>query len=113
MAHRHAFVCPPVLGAPPVIHTGRCCCTESLQPWESEALRHLRQKLRSLQCGGSKTLMPIGTLAPAVMRCAHNQAPAALQIFTRRWRKGIWDLRAIVDSGGMPSSHSALCSVRD
>ncbi len=35
-----------------------------------------------------------------------------LQIFTKRWRKGVWDLKAIVDSGGMPSSHSALCSVR-
>ena len=34
-----------------------------------------------------------------------------LQIFTKRWRKGVWDLKAIVDSGGMPSSHSALCSV--
>ena len=36
----------------------------------------------------------------------------AMQIFTKRWRKGVWDLKAIVDSGGMPSSHSALCSVR-
>ena len=35
-----------------------------------------------------------------------------LQIFTKRWRKGVWDLKAVVDSGGMPSSHSALCSVR-
>ncbi|KAL3149064.1 prolyl aminopeptidase [Trebouxia sp. C0010 RCD-2024] len=32
------------------------------------------------------------------------------KIFTKRWRKGVWDLKAIVDSGGMPSSHSALCS---
>jgi hypothetical protein len=36
---------------------------------------------------------------------------AALQIFTRRFKTGKWDVRAIVDSGGMPSSHSALCSV--
>ncbi|KAL0035097.1 hypothetical protein WJX79_000219 [Trebouxia sp. C0005] len=32
------------------------------------------------------------------------------KIFTKRWRKGVWDLKAIIDSGGMPSSHSALCS---
>lgn len=31
-----------------------------------------------------------------------------LKIFTRRARKGVWDVRAMVDSGGMPSSHSAL-----
>lgn len=37
--------------------------------------------------------------------------PLKLQIFSKRWRKGVWDLKAIVDSGGMPSSHSALCSV--
>jgi acid phosphatase family membrane protein YuiD len=35
-----------------------------------------------------------------------------LQIFTKRVKKGVWDIRAIVDSGGMPSSHSALCAVR-
>ena len=34
-----------------------------------------------------------------------------LQIFTKRLKKGVWDIRAIVDSGGMPSSHSALCAV--
>ena len=34
-----------------------------------------------------------------------------LQIFTKRIKKGVWDIRAIVDSGGMPSSHSALCAV--
>ncbi|KAI8470280.1 MAG: divergent PAP2 family-domain-containing protein [Monoraphidium minutum] len=33
-----------------------------------------------------------------------------LKIFTKRLKKGVWDLRAIVDSGGMPSSHSALCA---
>jgi acid phosphatase family membrane protein YuiD len=33
------------------------------------------------------------------------------QIFTKYLKKGVWDLRAIVDSGGMPSSHSALCAV--
>jgi acid phosphatase family membrane protein YuiD len=35
-----------------------------------------------------------------------------MQIFTKKMKQGIWDLRAIVDSGGMPSSHSALCTVR-
>lgn len=35
-----------------------------------------------------------------------------MQIFTRRIKQGRWDIRAIVDSGGMPSSHSALCTVR-
>lgn len=33
-----------------------------------------------------------------------------LKIFTKRLKKGVWDVRAIVDSGGMPSSHSALCA---
>ena len=33
------------------------------------------------------------------------------QIFTHRARKGKWRLKAFVDSGGMPSSHSSLCSV--
>ena len=31
-----------------------------------------------------------------------------LQVFTKRAKKGVWDLSALVDSGGMPSSHSAL-----
>ena len=30
------------------------------------------------------------------------------QVFTKRAKKGVWDLSALVDSGGMPSSHSAL-----
>lgn len=34
-----------------------------------------------------------------------------LQIFTKRIKQGVWDIRAVVDSGGMPSSHSALCTV--
>ena len=33
-----------------------------------------------------------------------------LKIFTKRYKTGVWDPRAFVDSGGMPSSHSALCS---
>lgn len=37
-------------------------------------------------------------------------AAQLLKIFTKRARKGVWDVRAIVDSGGMPSSHSALCA---
>lgn len=32
------------------------------------------------------------------------------KIFTKRWKAGVWDFRAFVDSGGMPSSHSSLCS---
>lgn len=32
-----------------------------------------------------------------------------LKIFTTRYKTGVWDLRALVASGGMPSSHSALC----
>lgn len=35
-----------------------------------------------------------------------------MQIFTKRYKKGVWDLKAFVDSGGMPSSHSSLCAVR-
>lgn len=54
-----------------------------------------------------------GTAVAAVAHVALVHIPCAmLQIFTKRWRKGVWDLKAIVDSGGMPSSHSALCSVR-
>jgi acid phosphatase family membrane protein YuiD len=37
----------------------------------------------------------------------------ALQIFTHRIKKGVWDLKAIVASGGMPSSHSALVAVSE
>jgi hypothetical protein len=33
-----------------------------------------------------------------------------LKIFTKRYKQGVWDARAFLDSGGMPSSHSALCS---
>ncbi|CAK0779515.1 hypothetical protein CVIRNUC_004791 [Coccomyxa viridis] len=33
-----------------------------------------------------------------------------LKIFTKKIKQGVWDIRAIVDSGGMPSSHSALCT---
>ena len=33
-----------------------------------------------------------------------------LKIFTKRYKTGVWDARAFFDSGGMPSSHSALCS---
>ncbi len=34
-----------------------------------------------------------------------------LQIFTKRIKEGVWDVTAVVDSGGMPSSHSSLCMV--
>lgn len=33
-----------------------------------------------------------------------------MKIFTKRVKEGVWDVTAIVDSGGMPSSHSALCA---
>ena len=33
------------------------------------------------------------------------------QIFTKKVKKGVWDIKAVVDSGGMPSSHSSLCMV--
>lgn len=36
-----------------------------------------------------------------------------VQIFTHRIKKGVWDLKAIVASGGMPSSHSALVAVSE
>jgi len=32
------------------------------------------------------------------------------KIFTHRYKKGVWDLKAIVSPGGMPSSHSSLCA---
>jgi len=32
------------------------------------------------------------------------------KIFTTRYKTGIWDIRALYQSGGMPSSHSSLCS---
>ena len=31
-----------------------------------------------------------------------------LKVFTARYKRGTWDLRALADSGGMPSSHTAL-----
>lgn len=33
-----------------------------------------------------------------------------LKIFTKAYKTGVWDVRTMFDSGGMPSSHSALCS---
>lgn len=33
-----------------------------------------------------------------------------LKIFTKRYKRGVWDARAFFESGGMPSSHSALCT---
>lgn len=33
-----------------------------------------------------------------------------LKIFTKRFKKGVWDLGAMMESGGMPSSHSSLCA---
>ena len=33
-----------------------------------------------------------------------------LKIFTKWYKTGVFSLRAFVDSGGMPSSHSSLCS---
>ncbi|GFR43856.1 hypothetical protein Agub_g4982 [Astrephomene gubernaculifera] len=33
-----------------------------------------------------------------------------LKIFTKRFKKGVWDLGAVLESGGMPSSHSSLCA---
>ncbi|MEW5299418.1 MAG: hypothetical protein WDW38_004564 [Sanguina aurantia] len=36
-------------------------------------------------------------------------AAQTLKIFTHRYKKGTWDLKAMVASGGMPSSHSSLC----
>lgn len=32
------------------------------------------------------------------------------KIFTKRYKKGVWDIKAMVEPGGMPSSHSSLCS---
>mmetsp|Transcript_22342 Transcript_22342/g.66582 ORF Transcript_22342/g.66582 Transcript_22342/m.66582 type:complete len:345 (-) Transcript_22342:426-1460(-) len=32
------------------------------------------------------------------------------KIFTERYKKGVWDIRNFVAAGGMPSSHSSLCS---
>ena len=57
------------------------------------------------------------TVASSLISCmglSGDKPPRGLcnaQIFTRRLKKGVWDIRAIVDSGGMPSSHSALCTV--
>ena len=35
----------------------------------------------------------------------------ARQVFTKRYKQGVWDIKAMVDSGGMPSSHSSLTAV--
>lgn len=37
--------------------------------------------------------------------------PHLTQIFTERYKRGYWDLKAMIGPGGMPSSHSSLCSV--
>lgn len=34
--------------------------------------------------------------------------PSSIQVFTKRAKKGVWDLSALVAAGGMPSSHSSL-----
>ena len=34
------------------------------------------------------------------------------KVFTNYYKKGKWDMGMMVASGGMPSSHSALCMVR-
>lgn len=58
--------------------------------------------------------VPVKSLQYAATWVTHEgEEVPYMQIFTKRWRKGVWDLKAIVDSGGMPSSHSALCSVRN
>lgn len=44
-------------------------------------------------------------------RSQHIVPFASTQIFTKRVKEGVWDITAIVDSGGMPSSHSALVMV--
>ena len=40
-----------------------------------------------------------------------SHSGTSVQIFTKKYKKGVWDIKAIVDSGGMPSSHSSLCMV--
>lgn len=32
------------------------------------------------------------------------------KVFTERYKRGYWDLKSLVGPGGMPSSHSSLCS---
>jgi len=32
------------------------------------------------------------------------------KIFTKRYKKGVWDVMAMFEPGGMPSSHSSLCA---
>ncbi len=61
-------------------------------------------------CIGPSCTSPFYT-APVHQSAARCAAlTSTLQIFTKRLKKGVWDIRAIVDSGGMPSSHSALCA---
>lgn len=59
---------------------------------------------------GPRRVLPPSRTARAP--CSRHADPCLpLQIFTKRIKKGVWDVRAIIDSGGMPSSHSALCAV--
>ena len=46
------------------------------------------------------------------LSCPHPLHASSRQIFTERYKKGYWDIRAFVAPGGTPSSHSSLCSVR-
>lgn len=39
----------------------------------------------------------------------HVHDAQVMKVFTYRYKKGEWNLKALVDSGGMPSSHSSLC----
>lgn len=84
---------------------GLLTLARTMSSWQAFGVGFWRKAARSTQLPASCQLhMP-------VLHSSKNNS-LLLQIFTKRWRKGVWDLKAIVDSGGMPSSHSALCSVR-
>lgn len=56
-------------------------------------------------------LIPPEIVANTFLLSPLSMCSCLQQIFTYRARKGKWRLKAMVDSGGMPSSHSSLCSV--
>lgn len=67
----------------------------------------------------SAVLLPMGDFQAGCIACLQNQVfmtgyfawlfAQLLKVPTHFIATGVWRLRAMVDSGGMPSSHSSLC----
>jgi acid phosphatase family membrane protein YuiD len=83
--------------------------------WAWFCAQTLKVRLRNGRLLAAPRWSQSGVAVCALAATSHDAPPPphthTPQIFTKRLKKGVWDLRAIVDSGGMPSSHSALCAV--